>query len=208
MTNANASANATMTNADADADADLAMEADLDQDSNENEICTQYSKKTLRSEEGKDDDTPKEQEQKVNNQENRCGKCKEELGSKDPRTVYKQTAYHPHCFCCIECKTEELSGEKGFYVNEGKKYCVNCYNKKVAEEGASSGQMRKETATQFGGDSSSGGKTAKKTKPIIKPASQPAGQPSSKPASQPGSQPASQPSKPSSQPGSQPASRP
>jgi len=65
--------------------------------------------------------------------ENRCGECNEELGREDPRTIYKQTAYHPRCFTCFECKSEKLSGLNGFYVNGGRRYCVDCYNMHVAE---------------------------------------------------------------------------
>jgi len=65
--------------------------------------------------------------------ENRCGECNEELGREDPRTIYKQQAYHPRCFTCFECKSEKLSGLNGFYVNGGRRYCVDCYNMHVAE---------------------------------------------------------------------------
>jgi len=63
----------------------------------------------------------------------RCGECGEAIGSEDRRTVYKHKAYHPRCFTCYKCKLEKLSGLDGFYVNEGHKYCVDCYNKDVAE---------------------------------------------------------------------------
>jgi len=65
--------------------------------------------------------------------ENRCGECGGELGRDDQRTIYKQVAYHPRCFTCAECKSEKLSGLNGFYVNGGRRYCVDCYNKNVAE---------------------------------------------------------------------------
>jgi len=65
--------------------------------------------------------------------ENRSGECSEELGREDPRTIYKQQAYHPRCFTCFECKSEKLSGLNGFYVNGRRRYCVDCYNMHVAE---------------------------------------------------------------------------
>lgn len=72
--------------------------------------------------------------------ENCCGECGGNLSREDPRTIYKQTAYHPRCFTCYECKSEKLSGLNGFYVSGGLRYCVDCYNKNVAERCTSCGE--------------------------------------------------------------------
>ena len=73
----------------------------------------------------------------------RCGECGEAIGSEDRRTVYRQKAYHPRCFTCHKCKLEKLSGLDGFYVNDGRKYCVDCYNNNVAERCTGCGEVRK-----------------------------------------------------------------
>ena len=75
----------------------------------------------------------------------RCGECGEAIGSEDRRTVYKHKAYHPRCFTCYKCKLEKLSGLDGFYVNEGHKYCVDCYNKDVAERCSGCSEVRAKT---------------------------------------------------------------
>jgi len=76
---------------------------------------------------------PLAEEANANASENRCGECGGELTREDQRTIYRQVAYHPKCFTCAECKSEKLSGLNGFYINGGKRYCVDCYNKNVAE---------------------------------------------------------------------------
>ena len=73
----------------------------------------------------------KDENEKQNRKEKKTNWC----------NVMVLTAYHPRCFVCAECKSEKLSGLNGFYVNGGRRYCVDCYNKNVAERCTGCGEV-------------------------------------------------------------------
>merc|ERR1719192_1762116 len=67
-------------------------------------------------------------------QDNRCGECKVHITRDEQRTVYRDQVFHLACFFCYECRRPNLSGINGFFINGGRRFCLECFNKNVAEK--------------------------------------------------------------------------